>query len=83
MIPLFKTHYSIGRSILKTDEVFKIANDNNLKQVVIVEDTLIGFLEANKHSIESDIDLVFGLRINACSTIPKDKKKTKNVFIRF
>ena len=80
MTPLFKTHYSIGKSILKTEEVFNIAQDNNLKKVVIVEDSLIGFLEANKYAEEKDIDLVFGLRINSCNSIPDNKKDNDKCF---
>ena len=52
MLALFKSHYSIGKSILKVSEqkgskvasVFGIASKNKLKQVIMVEDSLIGFL---------------------------------------
>jgi len=77
MIPLFKSHFSIGKSILtlnnpsslddgKTDSVFSIAQDNNLKEVVLVEDSLTGFLQAKKVSELIGVKLVFGLRIDMC-----------------
>ena len=49
MLPLFKSHYSIGKSILTLnhpdkfeeggpDSIFKIAQDHDLEQVILVED---------------------------------------------
>jgi hypothetical protein len=46
MIPLFKTQASIGKSILKIDDVNRIANENNLDTVYLVEDTMVGFPDA-------------------------------------
>ena len=75
MLPLFKSHYSIGKSILTlndpsksndggSDSVFAIALENNLKKIILVEDSLIGFSEAFKRSKELDINLIFGLRLS-------------------
>ena len=74
MIPLFKSHYSIGKSILTLknpekaeeggpDSIFSIAQEHELKQVCLVEDSLVGFLEAKKTCEEVGINLYFGLRI--------------------
>ena len=75
-IPLFKSHYSIGRSILTLskpsasrdadgpDSIFDIAIENNLKEVVLVEDSFMGFLEARKISLELGISFIFGLRFS-------------------
>tara|TARA_E500000318_G_scaffold109702_1_gene123292 strand:+ start:1008 stop:1685 length:678 start_codon:yes stop_codon:yes gene_type:complete len=46
MIPLFKTHASIGKSILRIEDVKRIADDNELDEVYFVEDTMVGFPEA-------------------------------------
>lgn len=86
MLPLFKSHYSIGKSILTLNSpsedgggavsVFDIAKKHKLEKVVLVEDSLIGFLEAKKQADALDMQLIFGLRINICddmSIIP-DKK---------
>lgn len=77
MIPIFSSHYSIGKSILnlKTPEesdqlgsesVFKIAEENNLNEIFLLEDSLIGFPEALKNSELLGIKLRFGLLIKIC-----------------
>ena len=74
MLALFKSHYSIGKSILTLkhpekvedggpDSIFSIAKENNLKEFFLVEDSLVGFLEAKKVSEELNINLYFGLRL--------------------
>jgi len=77
MIPLFKSHYSIGKSILTldapekvkkggADSIIDIALDAGLKQIVLIEDTMHGFLEAKKRCSENDLQLIFGFRTNMC-----------------
>ena len=76
MLPLFKTHYSLGKSILnltlvdnqpdESDSVFSIAKEHDLKEVLFVEDCMTGFLEAYNNSNELKIKLIFGLRITIC-----------------
>ena len=71
MLPLFKSHFSIGKSILKLsggEGVFDIAKEAGLKKVFLVEDSLTGFLESAKLSEDTGIQLVFGLRISVCDT---------------
>ena len=46
MIPLFKTHFSIGRSILRINDIDKISKEEKLDEVFLVEDTMTGFPEA-------------------------------------
>ena len=52
MLPLFKSHYSIGKSILTLDDpkkvtengadsIFKIVKDNSLKKIVLVDDHVL------------------------------------------
>ena len=77
-IPLFKSHYSIGKSILtledpadfpdpdRSDSILQIASDNSLKEVVLVEDSMGGFLEAYKKFESLGIQLIFGLRLSLC-----------------
>jgi hypothetical protein len=93
MLPLFKSHFSIGKSILTLDDpkkvteggsdsVFKIAKDNGLKQVILVEDTLIGFFEAYKRSKEMGIQLIFGLRLSMRnSSLPEDEGSQHKIII--
>ncbi len=93
MLPLFKSHFSIGKSILTLDDpkkvteggsdsVFKIAKDNGLKQVILVEDSLIGFFEAYKRSKEMGIQLIFGLRLSMRnSALPEDEGSQHKIII--
>jgi len=85
-IPLFKTHYSIGKSILTlqspamvdkdgADSVIDMALDSGLKQVVLVEDSMHGFLEAKRRCEENDLHLIFGIRINLCQQYEVEKNK--------
>ena len=86
MLPLFKSHYSIGKSILTLDHpdkvveggpssVFSIAQKNNLNQVVLVEDSLVGFLQAKSVADSLGLQLIFGLRIDVCDDMTIETKK--------
>ena len=83
MLPLFKSHYSIGKSILTLEDpsstredgpqsVFDIAAKQ--KQIVLVEDSLIGFLQAQKNAEKLGMQLIFGLRISCSHEKVVDKK---------
>jgi len=79
VLPLFKSHFSIGKSILtleekndednEPDSIIQIAKDNKLKKVFLVEDCFSGFLQAYKHLKENDIDLIFGIKFVFCDNI--------------
>lgn len=93
MVPLFKSHYSIGRSILTLDDpkktvengpdsIIKIVKEAGLKTVVLVEDCLTGFFEALKRTQEQNLSLIFGLRLSMRnSTLPDDEKSEHKVLI--
>ena len=92
MVPLFKTHYSIGKSILTVadppsikeggaDSVIQIAIENNLDKLVLVEDNFHGFLESKKRCDEHDIQLVFGLRLSVCNSHQDNKSKNHKVIL--
>mgnify|MGYP003653994482 CR=1 FL=1 len=80
-IPLFKSHYSIGKSILtlnppkelgdkdSPDSVFDIAQEGNLSKVALVEDSFMGFLQAKKIADNIGIDFVFGIRFDVCENV--------------
>jgi DNA polymerase III alpha subunit len=87
MIPLFKSTYSIGKSILTldhpketkedgSDSIISIAQENNLSQIFLVEDSMIGFLDAHQKCKEHDIQLIFGLRISCCNSVSEEDKKS-------
>lgn len=63
MLPLFKTHYSVGRAILKPKQVLKLAQEEKLDTLTVVEDSFYGFREFNKITQEAKQKFVFGLRL--------------------
>lgn len=90
MIPLFKTTYSIGKSILtlqdpsktKTggpDSLISLALENNLKTIFLVEDSMIGFIDAHQRCQENDIQLVFGLRLNCCNDRNNEESRKESL----
>ena len=77
-LPLFKSHYSIGRSILTLEEaetstdkgpksIIDICLENDIKELFLVEDGMSGFLQAYENCGKSKIKLVFGIRMTFCN----------------
>jgi DNA polymerase III alpha subunit len=91
LIPLFKSHFSIGKSILtlsapksegaedSSDSVFDIALNNNLEKVFLVEDSFMGFLQARKVCSDLSKQLIFGIRLDFCEDASniEDSKSVK------
>lgn len=71
-IPLFKTHFSIGKSILTIDKIFEIAESE--KEVVIVDESFSGFRRIVKKAEKEGKKIRFGLRID-CSNEEGDSSK--------
>lgn len=79
VLPLFKSHYSIGRSILtledeekednQPDSIIDIAKDNDLKEIFLVEDNMTSFLQAYTNTKKYNINLRYGLRITVTDDI--------------
>lgn len=79
VIPLFKSHFSIGRSILTLEEpedvenkpssIIDLALKNDLESVFLVDDNMSGFLQAYKNCEKNNLQLNFGLRITVCPDI--------------
>jgi DNA polymerase III alpha subunit len=95
MIPIFKSNCSIGKSILTLDDpsktkdgsadsIISIAVENGLSQLFLVEDSMIGFIEAFTKCKENNIQLVFGLRIS-CSNdrMSEDKNLSHSKIVIF
>jgi DNA polymerase III subunit alpha len=75
VIPLFKSNFSIGRSILTleksgssedsgADSIIDLALANGLKEVFLVDDTMSGVLEAYKNCVAAKLKLIYGIRLN-------------------
>lgn len=89
-IPLFKSHYSIGASILTIDDpaktieggpssIIKIAKDNGLKEVFLVEDSVSGLIESFESFQKAEIKLILGYRVTCCDDLEvKDEESRKS-----
>lgn len=79
ILPIFSTHYGFTHSsILTLEEAGKtkagnpvsicdLAKDYNLKHVVIVDETIGGFIEAYKNLSKIGVQLVFGVKMCVCA----------------
>ena len=87
VLPLFKSHFSIGRSILTLekdaeksypDSIVDIAIKTEMKKLFLVDDNMSGFLQAYTNTKEAKLDLVFGVRMNVCTDMEeKDEDSLK------
>ena len=86
MIPIFKTSYSFGKSILTVkspkyveengpDSIISIAKENGLDHVFIVDDTMGSYEEAKRSCKENELKLTFGLRFDCGDEDPKSQSK--------
>ena len=86
VIGLFKSHYSIGRSILtvekskdsekEADSVLLLNKEIDRKHFFLVEDSMSGFLECYVHSKELELDFSFGLRLSVVSDLNKKDEES-------
>lgn len=92
MIPLFKSHYSIGKSILTIkpakdvegpDSIIDICKENDWDTLVLVEDCMTGFKEAFEETKKAGIHLTFGLRITCCNNIEVEGNDSDHKIILF
>lgn len=79
MQALFKTHASISRSLLKNSDLLDFQKDQDLKKLVVVEDSFYGFRELNSKLLERKADLVFGIRLPVVQNLT-DEQPSKLVF---
>jgi len=90
MVPVFKSTFSIGKSILTLDEaekdggpdsILSICEENKIKSLVLVEDSMTGFVTAHNRCKERDINLVFGLRVTCCNDVNDDDNSDHKIVI--
>jgi len=78
ILPIFTSNYSISSSILTLDDpskvspegsdsILEIAQSNNLKQVVLLESSFIGFKRALDSFAAANIQLIYGVRFKICN----------------
>lgn len=80
VLPLFKSHYSIGKSILTLDKagssskegsssIIDIVKENKLEQAFLVEENMSSFLDAFKNFNSIKVPFFYGLRLELCPDI--------------
>ena len=97
MIPLFKSHHSIGRSILTlakpenveeggSDSIIALCKQYGITNPFLVEDSMSGFLEAALHMQEAELGMRFGLRMDCVDNMyanDDDRKKSLHKIVIF
>jgi len=97
VLPLFKSHYSLGKSILTLEDNLEEPNNapvsclalcknSKLSRLVLVDDSMSGFLQAYQNTRQHGLELVFGLRITICDDITQKNEqslKTNNKIVIF
>ena len=63
MLPVYKSTYSIGKSILSVDKIIELSKLDSAKNLILVEDSLTGFVKAHNSCKDEGLQLIFGLRI--------------------
>ena len=88
MIPFFKTHYSISKSILTLEEspekdgadsIWEICKEYDIKDLYLVEDSMSGFLKAYEGAEKERLNLRFGLRMSCKNTEASEDSNHKIV----
>jgi len=55
VIPLFKSTFSIGRSLLRVEDLIEIAEGDDVKKMILVEDNFYGFRVINQAFLNAEI----------------------------
>lgn len=88
IIPIFKTHYSIGRSILTCDKaedkinenkpvsIFSIAKYHGLKEIYLIDSSMTGFIEILDNSKDCGIPVRFGYKVVCCADLNDKSEKS-------
>jgi DNA polymerase III alpha subunit len=86
-IPIFKSTFSIGKSILTLDDpsedtypigpksILSIVKEADLKELVLVEDTFYSFYKAYRYCLKNDIKLIYGVTFQFLETRPAEGEK--------
>ena len=97
VLPIISTHFSLGRSIIVSDpprgnltqypvSCFDLVIQNNLDTLVVVDNSISGFIVLNKNAIDAKIKLIYGLKLTLCQNMDDkspESLKTEAKFIIF
>lgn len=86
MIPLFKSHYSIGKSILTLKEkdssidngpqsIIDLCLKSGIEDLFLIDDSMSGFLEGYINANAAKLNFRFGLRISVCTDLEEKSEE--------
>ena len=89
VLPFFKSHYSIGKSILTVDKagsstsdgptsIIDLVKDNQLKHAFLVEENMSSFLDVFKNFQAIKVPFFYGLRLELCPNIEEKSEESIN-----
>jgi len=85
ILPIFKSHYSIGRSILtlegggkssstRPDSIIDICKEYDIKCPFLIDDSMGSFLQAADVFNKENIDFNYGIRLSVCRDMQKKNR---------
>lgn len=80
MIPLFKSNFSIGKSLLRVEDLVDIAQSGDINKMILVEDNFYGFRVVNKAFLEIGVPMIYGVRLPVVESNFYLEKQSKLVF---
>jgi DNA polymerase III alpha subunit len=83
MIPIFKSTFSIGKSILRLDQIIASCKQHEINPLVLVEDSMTGFVKSHTMCKQEGLHLVFGLRITCCNDVQEEGDLSDHKIIIF
>lgn len=96
VLPFFKSHYSLNKSILTLSEshdgasgpksIIELIRENNIKNAFLVDDNMSGFPEMYYNSKNKNVNINFGLRLTICQNVNEKSEasiKTESKYIIF
>lgn len=90
ILPCYKSHYSLGKSILTLEKptgsidnyptsIFDLVIHSKQNFLCLIEDNMTSFLEASKNCEDNKLKLLYGLRIDVTKSVEgQDEKSLKN-----
>ena len=78
MLAVYKSTFSLGKSILTIDKIVELCKSDSAKNLVLVEDSMTGFVKAHNVCKDEDLQLIFGLRIVCCNDISDETKSEES-----
>tara|TARA_Y100000356_G_scaffold127630_1_gene126723 strand:+ start:1303 stop:2016 length:714 start_codon:yes stop_codon:yes gene_type:complete len=81
MLPVYKSTFSIGKSILTVDKIIELCKSDSANHLVLVEDSMTGFVKAHNSCQEAGVQLIFGLRLTCCNDISDENEESDHKII--